>query len=394
MNLKSTRSQVACGIMAVLVAGAVGLAAHGVEGATVTATGQTGASGPGGPGGAPPASQRPGEAAAGQSSPTPSGSRTSPSAAPPAARPPVVSCSTVSDRLVPACGAWLGIWPRTRADGMASNDLAGNLTSLEQRLGRRLTLVSRYYGWGQLAPDATDQKWRDSGHTVLIDLRARNFSTNQYVQWRDIANGSQDAYLRTVGERLRGFGSKLFFSFNQEPELELEKGTQVAGTAQEFAAAYRHVHDVITGAGATNVVWVWWTMGYLGHVNWYHDLYPGDRYVDWVSYDPYDFNECHHTGPKTAGRTVLPFLDWLGGSGIAAGKPVMLSEFGSHGADRGAWYRDVGQTVKLSPRIKGIVSFNSTVGGCDTRVTVSADNWQGFASIAHDPYFNVVLPAR
>jgi hypothetical protein len=48
----------------------------------------------------------------------------------------------------------------------------------------------------------------------------------------------------------------------------------------------------------------------------------------------------------------------------------------------------------MARRIKGIVSFNSTVGGCDTRVTASADNWQGFASIAHDPYFNVVLPAR
>jgi hypothetical protein len=391
MNLKSTRSRLAGGVVAVLVAGTAGLAAYGVRSATVTATGQTDVSPSSG---APTASQGLGETAARPSSSAPSGSRTLPSTAPPAAQPQGVSCSTVSDRLVPACGAWLGIWPRTRADGTGSNDLAGNLASLEQRLGRRLTLVSRYYGWGQLPPDATDQKWRDSGHTMLIDLRARNFSTKQYVQWRDIASGSQDAYLRSVAERLRGFGSKVFFSFNQEPELELEKGTQVAGTAPEFAAAYRHIHDVISGAGAKNVVWVWWIMGYLGHVNWYHDLYPGDQYVDWVSYDPYDFNQCHHTVHKTAEGTVLPFLGWLDGSGIAGGKPVMLSEFGSHGTDRGAWYRDVGQTVKIARRIKGIVSFNSTVGGCDTRVTVSADNWQGFASIAHDPYFNVALPPR
>jgi hypothetical protein len=288
----------------------------------------------------------------------------------------------------------LGIWPRTKSDGTLSDDLSGNLTSLEQRLGRPIGLVSRYYGWNQLPPDGIDVRWRDKGHLILIDLRARDFSTNTYVQWRDIAAGAYDGYLTTVGERLRGFGSRVFFSFNQEPELELEKGVQVAGTAKEFAAAYRHVHDVISRAGATNVVWVWWTMGWTGHADWYHDLYPGDAYVDWASYDPYDFNQCHKTGYKTPKDTVTPFLAWLGASGLAAGKPIMLSEFGSNGTDRGAWYRDLGLQVKSMTRIKALVAFNSNPGGCDTRVTASPDNWQGFASIAQDAYFNPRVPPR
>jgi hypothetical protein len=389
---------VICGVVATLVAGAVAFAANGARPTWTSTTGQAETGPSGGPQST---SQWRGEESA-QPSSSGSGSPTS-SASPkprrdggsgpgkPAGPQAAGACSAVSDRLVPQCGAWLGMWPRTRADGTQTNDLVGNVASLEQRLGRRLSLVSRYYGWGQMPPDATDQKLRDTGHTMLIDLRARNFSTNQYVQWRDIANGSHDEYLRSVGDRLRAFGSKVFFSFNQEPEMELQKGTQVAGTAQDFAAAYRHVHDVIASRGAKNVVWVWWVMGWTGAVKWYPDLYPGDRYVDWVSYDPYDFNQCHNTGQKTAKDAVQPFLTWLDGSGIAKGKPVMLSEFGSNGADRGAWYRDLGQTVKQIPRIKGIVSFNSTVAGCDTRVTTSADNWQGFASIAHDPHFSVTL---
>ncbi|WP_091554730.1 hypothetical protein [Micromonospora pattaloongensis] len=293
----------------------------------------------------------------------------------------------MSEKLEPACGAWLGIWPRTRADGTMSVDLGANLASLEERLGRRIDLVSRYYGWGQEFPDAWDRQWRDGNRILLIDLRARNFSTNTYVSWRSIADGEHDEYLARLGARMRDFGAPVFFSFNQEPEQELEKGTRVAGTAADFAAAYRHVREVFARAGARNVVWVWWIMGYLGHTGWYHALYPGDRYVDWISYDPYDFNSCKGGGHETPEQSVMPFLTWLTASGIGSGKPVMLSEFGSNGTDRHDWYAGLGDVVKKAPRIKAIVSFNSNPGGCDTRVTNSESNWRGFAGLAADPYF-------
>ncbi len=298
----------------------------------------------------------------------------------------------MSVNLVPSCGVWLGIWPRTTARGNLTTDLRGNLTSLEHRLGRQVDLVSRYYGWGELPPDGTDVHWRDQHHLLLIDLRARDFRTNRYVSWRSIAAGAHDRYLRQVAYRLRQFGSPVFLSFNQEPEQELEQGTGVAGSAADFAAAYRHIHDLTEAAGADNVRWVWWVMGSMGHLGWYPDLYPGDRYVDWISYDPYDFNTCHRTGVRSARQSVRPFLDWLARSGPGAGKPVMLSEFGSNGSARGEWYQQLGAVVRAAPRIRAIVSFNSRAGGCDTRVTASADNWRGFASIAADPYFQQRVP--
>jgi hypothetical protein len=72
----------------------------------------------------------------------------------------------------------------------------------------------------------------------------------------------------------------------------------------------------------------------------------------------------------------------------------MLSEFGSHGQQRGSWYRDLGTLVAELPRIKALVSFDSNPAGCDTRVTGSADNWVGFAAIAANQYFNPPPPAR
>lgn len=304
---------------------------------------------------------------------------------------PSASCG-VDTNLVPSCGAWLGIWPRTTASGAKSTDLRGNLAGIERRLGQPITLVSRYYGWNQLPADATDQAWRDSDHLVLMDLRARDFGTDRYTSWASIAAGDHDAYLRKVGRRLADYGAPVLFSFNQEPEQELERGSSVAGSAKDFAAAYRHVHDVVVAAGAHNVRFVWWVMGSMGHTAWYPDLYPGDGYVDWVSYDPYDFNTCHRTDPETPAQSVLPFLHWLERSKLGDGKPVMLSEFGSNGSARGDWYRGLGELVRKTTRIRGLISFDSSVAGCDTRVTSTDDNWSGFRSIATDPYFRPPYP--
>jgi hypothetical protein len=303
-------------------------------------------------------------------------------------------CDTASEILVPSCGAWLGMWPRTRADGTKTPDLKDNLASLERRAGRKFDIVSRYYGWGEQLPDATDRGWRDAGRILLIDLRARNFITNEQVKWADIASGKHDAYLSGVAADMKAFGAKVFFSFNQEPEAELEKGIGVAGTAEDYAAAYRHIHTLFAQAGATNVIWVWWVMGYLGHVGWYPALYPGDRYVDWVSYDPYDFNRCRDSSFESPHQTIVPFLNWLNVSATAKGKPVMLSEFGSNGDDRGDWYRGVGELIKKTPRIKAIIPFNSqpATGKCDFRVTAAPGKWAGFATIARDPFFNQALP--
>lgn len=273
-----------------------------------------------------------------------------------------------------------------------TSDLWGNLRSLEQRLGRKFDIVTRYYGWEQLPPDGTDFKIRDGGRLQLIDLRARNFSKNTYVKWRDIANGRYDSYLRNVANRLKAYGKPFFFSFNQEPEQELERGSSVAGSAADYVAAFRHLHDVFREQNVDNAVWVWWIMGCMCHVSWYKNLYPGDSYVDWVSFDPYDFNTCNGSRPESPTQAIKPFYDWLNTNRLAAGKPWMLSEFGSNGKQQGDWYAGVAATVKRLPKLKAIISFNSNPGGCDTRVTASADNWRGFAKLASDPYFNQARP--
>ena len=301
--------------------------------------------------------------------------------------PPTVarSCAETDAKLVPACGVWWGIWPRADASGRTTNDLPANLAGLEQGVGRRFDIVSRYKGWGQDVYDAWDEGFRDSGHIVLEDLTARNFATDTYVRWADIAGGKYDDYLRRQAVRTKAFGARTFFSFNQEPEQALERKT--AGTPEEFAAAYRHVRAVFDAAHVTNAVWVWWVMGYSGHNAAYPKLWPGAGVVDWIGYDPYDFGPCHRAAPKTPQQTLQNWYRWIDAQPWAAGKPLMLPEYGSNGTDKGAWYAGIPAALRTLPRIKAAVEFNSG-SSCVHRISASPDNFAGYRAASKDGYVN------
>lgn len=284
-------------------------------------------------------------------------------------------CDTPPDALlVPPCGYLWGIYPRTTADGDRTTEFVGNTAALERAVGRPFDIVSRYHGWNEVFPDATDTALA-ADHTLLLDLRARDFQTEGYVRWADIAAGRYDPYLRDLGSRLRALGRPVLFSFNQEPEQELERGDAVAGTAADYRAAWRHVHDVLAGPG---VVFVWWVMGTPVHDDWYPALYPGDDVVDWISYDPYNFNTCNDSVWRDPYDAFSRWYRWIETAPFGQSKPLMLSEYGAHGDAVGSWYAGVPAALDLLPRIRAVVQFDSTTPQCELRVTASADNLAGF----------------
>jgi hypothetical protein len=57
-----------------------------------------------------------------------------------------------------------------------------------------------------------------------------------------------------------------------------------------FTAAWRHVHDVITAAGARNVTWLWTVnVPVRGQTLPPADYWPGAAYVNWAGIDGYDW---------------------------------------------------------------------------------------------------------
>nr|WP_269330084.1 glycosyl hydrolase [Kineosporia babensis] len=164
------------------------------------------------------------------------------------------------------------------------------------------------------------------------------------------------------------------------------------GTSAEYVAAYRHIYDVLKKQGVTNAVWVWNPTGYLGNEEKIAGMYPGDAYVDWIGYDPYNFHLCHGSPWRDTKTVLTTFYSWLEKKGLGD-KPFMLAEFGSsfdpkNPAAMGDWYADMVPAMKALPNIKAAVHFNSGNGKqyCDYRITTNKQSMEGFAEAGQDPY--------
>lgn len=335
-------------------------------------------------------------------SPTTAAPKPSPTIAPtrtptPTASPtvPPGECGAVSDKLVPSCGAWWGMYSPTVAAGGWNHGKA--ITDVEAQVGRKFDIVHRYHDFSNAGsngafPDAYEQQQMREGRLMFFAWESRNFSTGTTLTWADVYSGRYDATIDAVAGRIRAAGVPVFMGFDHEPEDDPAKGSDV-----DFVRAWRYVYERFAKAGADNAVWVWTMMGWSGHYSRYAGLYPGDRYVDWVAYDPYNFHVC--TGStvwKSPSTTVGGFYRWLDEHGIGASKPRMLAEFGTNfnSADPGAkqrWFQEFPAALKAHPKVKAAIYFNSpgvTSSSATCNMTMNHDPsaLAGFTRAGQDGY--------
>jgi beta-mannanase len=303
--------------------------------------------------------------------PTPATTATT---APPTTAPPQ-SSGTVSSKLVPSSGA---LWGSSSVSD-----------SLESQLGRRFDISHTYHDWDDAFPNAGEAARASRGTTLLINWTPRFFGTTRIVPWRNIASGSQDAQIDATAGRVKAFGRKLFLAFHTEPEPKV--GTY--GSAADFAAAWRHIHDRFAAKGVGNVVWVWNITGSSGWYSLYKGgLYPGDAYVDWIGWDPYNWYTCHNNSWISFGAKVTPTYSWFQQNGFGD-KPFMLAEYGTRDmpGNPGAkadWFKGIVPALKTLPNLKAVVYFhNGTANpGCDWRIDTTSQALSAFAQAGQDSF--------
>jgi hypothetical protein len=129
-------------------------------------------------------------------------------------------------------------------------------------------------------------------------------------------------------------------------------------------------------------------------------LYPGDAYVDWIAWDPYNRN----TPWLSFSAMVTPFYDWLTDNGYG-GKPFMLAEYGvvedpANPAAKADWFTAAGQSLTDGefPNLKVVVSYfdhpdtvasgnfiiassSASVGRCAGQRGVGVEEGEEFADV-------------
>src|ERR1044071_4420745 len=199
-------------------------------------------------------------------------------------------------------------WGASFGTAPSSTTMQGAVATFETRSKKKISI----FAWGQSwqmsdgswgeFPTSYFQNVRNHGSIPMLTWGSQRLGsgTNQgNFQLRDIYGGTYDTYLRRWATAAKTWGHPFFLRFDHEMngwwypwgEGKTSTGAVINGnSAGDFVKAWRHVHDIFTSVGATNVTWVW-APNQLGASTRYpalSTLYPGDAYVDWTGFSVYN----------------------------------------------------------------------------------------------------------
>ena len=98
-------------------------------------------------------------------------------------------------------------------------------------------------------------------------------------------------------------------------------------SAGQYVLAWKHVHDIFTSVGATNVTWVWCINVEGSGETSMSELYPGDSYVDWIGMDGYNWGGT--SGHSWQSFTSVFSQTYTDIQSLAPSKPIIIAETAS-----------------------------------------------------------------
>src|SRR6266851_476063 len=296
---------------------------------------------------------------------------------PPSPAPQVITTVNPAEAPTPPAegayfGAWVGPDVFTQANEIHAVD------SLQQQLGRKLSIVHTYLKWRAPFPTPSDMTFLSQGSMLLISWAGT--ATQQII------SGADDGWIRTRARQIKALDRPVFLEWRWEMDRPNLRSQVRSGS--DYVAAWDHIRAIFTAVGVQNAAWVWCPTAQGFSDGQAAAFYPGDNEVDWVCADAYP----QYGSYASFASTVDPFLSWASHHD----KPVMIGEFGvpeSYGGlQRAQWLRAAQQAVLADRQIKALLYFDANPAGQGPERSYSlggdAAAWSAFRSMAEQPYFN------
>jgi Glycosyl hydrolase family 26 len=183
-----------------------------------------------------------------------------------------------------------------------------------------------------------------------------------------IAAGAYDGFIREAAREAAAYGQPFFVRFAHEMNGAWSPwGAWVDGNRpSDYVAMWRRVVSIFRLEGADNVRWVWSPNVYneggpsLNAVSAmsFQPFYPGDRWVDFVALDGYNWGALNGSGWRSFSSVFKPSYDAL----VAlSAKPIMIAETASTelGGDKAAWIDEIPAALRAQmPRVRALVWFD------------------------------------
>jgi beta-mannanase len=204
-----------------------------------------------------------------------------------------------------------------------------------------------------------------------------------------VTAGKYDSYIGTWASAAKSWGHPFFLRFNWEmngnwfPWAESANGNRPG----DYVAAWRHVHDLFSAVGATNVTWVWCpNIDPSGTLQPLPSLYPGDAYVDWTCLDGYNWDS-----PWSSFDQLFRSTYTLVTTQIAPTKPLAIGEDASteQGGSKAAWISDAltSQLPANYPKAEAYIWFDKYDSSMDWPIESSSSATAAFANAIQASYY-------
>lgn len=295
----------------------------------------------------------------------------------------------------------------------------------ESHTGKKVSIIhfgTAWYSNGtpQAFPTQYMNNIRNHGSIPLFSWSSRDSSgdkTNQpNFKSSLVTSGIYDDYITAWATAARDWGQPFFLRFDWEmngwwyPWAEGSPGTTGVITngnqPGDYVAMWKHVHDIFTSVGATNVTWLWCINQMSNTNSGQHppmtQIYPGDNYVDWTGFDNYNrYSGWLDFNPMITGSGTSWLLNTYQATlNVAPSKPIFLAEWGSkedlsNSQHKANWFTDAlgTQLPNNFPAIKAVTYFNwnttSDLSNPDGTISIesSPQSQSAFASAISSPYY-------
>ncbi|WP_283139066.1 DUF7594 domain-containing protein [Rhizohabitans arisaemae] len=220
-----------------------------------------------------------------------------------------------------------------------------------------------------------------------VSFTGSNVPTDFQGKWwhpKDVASGGLDPLLKAAAQKVKSFPGRVMLDISGEIDSQTE---WMGDTAQRrewlagYKAMWQHIHRLFAREGVTNVTWNLVVGGFARDNKIYTESYPGDAYVDWISWDPYD-NSCRKGSAFGTFNTFYAKLEnglLPGGSNNKYG----IMEYGFGAACQETYLKNMAADLKRLPKIRAVLYFDRG----NMPYTLSAAGWKAFGQSGTDAYF-------
>ncbi|MFH1395240.1 MAG: glycosyl hydrolase [Candidatus Omnitrophota bacterium] len=236
-----------------------------------------------------------------------------------------------------------------------------DIREFKKDYGKKPFIVLVFVDWEQFVPDEVINDVYKEDCVLMVTWEPWKAQKKTGINYKELLEGKYDPYINEFAEKIKNIKKPVFLRFAHEMNGNWYPWSGTKISKELYIKMYRYVHKLCKKAGANNVKWIFSINAEdvpKEKNNYFLNYYPGNRYVDYVGIDGYNWGNTYSWSKWTAFKDIFkkPYKEIT----AKIHKPVIIAEFSSAdtGGDKGVWIKEAMQEIRRLRRVKAFVLFN------------------------------------